>query len=781
MTESEQLQSLDHYTRLANYFSAAQIFLKDNFFLEQDLEAKDIKERLLGHWGTCPGINLVYAHTNLLIKKYPQYDFLLTVGPGHGFPAFQSGLFLEGSLSRVYPEKVPFHKKGIEEFVRNFSVPYGYPSHLNPEAPGVIAEGGELGYSLAIAAGSVLDNKNLINICIIGDGEAETGTIASSWHVNKFLSKETDGIVLPVLHLNGYKISGPTIFGRMDDEDIQKYFESLGWKPYIIEAESLEIFHEKALPLFERVMEDIENIKDDLQEPVDKRYPMIVMRTPKGMSGTASLGEKKIVGNHYSHQVVFDNLHDSPEERKALENWLKSYEIQKIISFDEKGNIQFSEALQNLLPEEGRAIGASAYAHGEYTKPAKTPAFEEVFVDQELITPLGENAMFEAGAYMKELVSLGNDFRLFSPDETYSNKLHEIFKATKRVWQLPLRDFDLDMDRSGRVVEMLSENVLFGMLWGYTLTGRYGYFVSYESFAQIIASMADQYVKFIKVAKNTPFRKPVPAMNIILSSLLERQDHNGFSHQNPSFISMNLDRDTDIASVYFPADKNLMKLAMEKTMHSYNALNIIVCGKKMNRTWLTLGEAKKQADEGIMIWDRFSDENPDVVIVTTGDYVTEEAMAGLKLIRSKLPELKIRFVNIFKLDVLNNKESFFSKEQILEQFLTGDKGIVFNYHGYPSSIKKMLFDYNLSDRIIINGYEELGSTTSPFDMKARNGLSRFHLLRDVALLAHRQGDLDSDTYESLARYAEEKLLWEKEYIIKHKVDPKSIKNWDILE
>ncbi len=781
MTESEQLQSLDQYVRLANYFSAAQIFLKDNFFLERALRPDDIKERLLGHWGTCPGINLVYAHTNLLIQKYPQYDFLLTVGPGHGFPAFQSGLFLEGSLSSVYPQKVPYTKEGAEQVMSHFSVPYGYPSHLNPEAPGVIAEGGELGYSLAIAAGSVLDNKKLINVCIIGDGEAETGSIASSWHVNKFLSKETDGVVLPVLHLNGYKISGPTIFGRMDDSQIETYFEGLGWKPYFIEAESTEAFNEKALPLFEELMADIEKIRDDSGEPHNDRYPLLVMRTPKGMSAVSDIAGKKIVGNHFSHQVVFDNLHASEEELRALEDWLRSYEIEEILSFDEEGRVVLSDAVRSLLPDASRALGASPYAHGEYTKPARTPNFEDVFVDQELVNPSGENAMFEAGVYMRELVNLGNEFRLFSPDETYSNKLHEIFKATKRVWQLPLRDFDLDMGRSGRVVEMLSENVLFGMLWGYTLTGRYGYFVSYESFAQIVASMADQYVKFIKIAQQTPFRKPVPAMNIILSSLLERQDHNGFSHQNPSFISLNLDRDRDIASVYFPADKNLMKLAMEKTMHSYNALNVIVCGKKMNRTWLTLGEARKQAEDGIMVWERFSDEDPDVVIVTAGDYVTEEAMAGLTLIRAKLPNLKIRFVNIFNLDVLNSEASPLSKETILKNFLTLDKGVVFNYHGYPSSIKKMLFDYDIAERIIINGYEELGSTTSPFDMKARNGLSRFHLLRDVAELAHRQGALDSDHYTEIARYAEEKLAWEKEYIKKHHVDPEAIQNWDILD
>ncbi|MCD5389793.1 MAG: phosphoketolase family protein [Candidatus Pacebacteria bacterium] len=779
MNTEQKIQSLNEYTRLANYFSAAQIFLKDNFFLERELENTDIKERLLGHWGTCPGISLTYAHTNRLIIDYPEYDFMLTVGPGHGFPAFQSGLFLEGSLTKIKPEKIPYAKKGAEEVIGRFSVPYGYPSHLNPEAPGVILEGGELGYSLSVAAGSVLDNKKLINVCIIGDGEAETGTIASAWHVNKFISTETDGVVLPVLHLNGYKISGPTIFGRMSDSDIEKHFSSLGWTPYFVVAESSEEFNEKALPVFEEIMQKIKDVKNNTENGKVPAWPMLVMRTPKGMTATENIGDKKIVGNNFSHQIVFDHLPESESELEMLQEWLESYKIDELMSFSENGEMKLSESIENIIPEASRQIGRSPYAHGEFTKEPVTPEFSEIFIEQDFIEKDGNNAMKEAGKYMKNIVELGNEFRLFSPDETYSNKLYDIFDATKRVWQMENKDFDLDFGRNGKVIEMLSENVLFGMMWGYTLTGRYGYLVSYEAFAQVVASMADQYVKFIKIAKQQDFRKKVPAMNIILSSLLERQDHNGFSHQNPSFIAATLDRDRDITSVYLPADKNLMKLAMEKTMHSFNSLNVIVCGKKMSRTWLTLGEAQKQADDGIMIWDRYSNENPDVVVVTAGDYVTEEAMAGMQWVRSKLPELKIRFVNIFTLDVLNESDSRFGKEEILNKFLTRDKGVVFNYHGYPDSIKKLLFDYGISERIIINGYEEHGSTTSPFDMKARNGLSRFQLLRDVAHLAMNNGSLDSDTFEETAKWVAEKLEWERNYIIENRVDPDSIKNWEV--
>lgn len=780
--DEQEIKALDEYTRLTNYLSAAQIFLKDNFFLEKELEQSDIKEVLLGHWGTCPGINMAYAHMNRLITKHTEHDFMMTVGPGHGFPAFQSNIFLEGSLSQMVPT-IPYARAGAEEIIGKFSVPYGHPSHLNPEAPGVILEGGELGYSLSVAAGSILDNPKLINVCLVGDGEAETATIASSWHVNKFISPETDGAVLPVLHLNGYKISGPTLLSRMSNENLQKYFEGLGYEVLFIDIKTTMEFHQRAVDVFDAAYAKIAKIQDEARagsrEQSVPAWPMIIMRTPKGLTGTEYVGDKKIVGNNYSHQIVFDHLHESREELALLNTWLRSYKIEELVSFNENGDMTLSEGIQSLIPKNGRGAAMAHYAHGEATKPAMLPKFEDIYVDQELVTEAGANAMAEAGDYMRQVIELGNELRLFSPDETYSNKLGDIFKATKRVWQLPTEEHDIDFGQSGRVIEMLSENVLFGMMWGYCVTGRYGYFVTYESFAEIVASMADQYVKFIKIARNVPFRKPVPSMNIILSSLLERQDHNGFSHQNPSFISTNLDRDRDISSIYFPADKNLMKLAMEKTMQSYNGINVIVCGKKMNRTWLSMDDARKQADEGLAIWNDISDENPDVVIVTAGDYVTEEAMAGIRLIRAKMPELKIRFVNVFLLDVFNEKSAHFEKEEILNSFLTRDKGVVFNYHGYPEDIKKMLFDYQIADRIIINGYEESGSTTSPFDMTARNGLSRFHLLRDVAELAHRSGVIDSEMNTEMIRFAEEKLQWERDYIRDNRVDPDSIKNWDL--
>lgn len=777
----QQIKALDEFTRLTNYISAAQIFLRRNHFLEEPLKAEHIKPNLLGHWGTCPGINFVYAHINRLIVKNQKHDFMIVVGPGHGFPAFQAGLFVEGSLSEVNKE-IPYTKKGFGEMIRRFSIPYGFPSHLNPEAPGVILEGGELGYSLSVSAGAVFDNPNLIIGCIIGDGEAETGSLASSWHINKFISPKTDGAVLPILHLNGYKISGPTILGRMSDEDLKKHFESLGYEPMFIEADTTKDFHTQGIDIFDRAYKKIEDIQVKIREQNQfdgmEKWPLIIMRTPKGLTAPEYVGDKKISGNHYSHQVVFDNLPNSKEEINQLEEWLKSYQIEELVSFNKDGELIVSESIKSLIPSKERSIGLSKYAHGGQSKKAVFPSFDEIYVEQDHVKSSGDNSMKEAGKYMKQLIELGNEFRLFSPDETYSNKLDDVFDVTKRVWQLPIKEFDKDLARSGRVVEMLSEHVLFGMMWGYSLTGRHAYFVSYEAFAQIVSSMADQYIKFIKIARTVPFRKPVPSANVILTSLLERQDHNGFSHQNPSFIASHIDHGLDITYVYFPADKNLMKLAMEKTIQSYNKFNIIVCGKKMSRTWLSKDDAKKQANDGIMIWDDYSQDDPDVVIVTAGDYVTEEAIAGMKLIREKIPHIKIRFINIFDLNVFDEGDPRFTHDEILDLFFTRDKGIVFNFHGYPDTIKKLLFDLYISDRIIINGYMENGSTTSSFDMKARNGLSRFHLLADVSTLACKFGDVSLGVCNSMVEYAQELLAWEKRCIIEDAVDPESIRDWD---
>ena len=778
------VDALTKYTRLTDYLSVAQIFLRDNFLLEEPLAREHIKPRLLGHWGTCPGINLVYAHTNRLIINNPQRDFLYVVGPGHGFPAFHANLFLEGSLSRVLPQRLPYTRAGLEELCREFSTPYGFPSHLNPEAPGVILEGGELGYSLAVAYGTVLDNPELITVCLVGDGEAETGPLAAAWNANRFINPASDGAVLPVLHLNGYKISGPTVFGRMTRDEIESFFTAHGYDPLFVEAQHHEEAHRQLLDVCERAyvrIEDIQKRARGGERIVAPRWPVIVLKTPKGMGGLDELGGVKVTGNYPSHQVVFKNLHGSSEHIARLEEWLRSYRVHELLNIGDDDTLTFHADIQSLIPDTKRALGMSPHANGGASE-IILPDVSSSFCSFEKKACVTTDSMTTAGTYLARVQKQNEtrkNFRLFSPDETYSNHLDHIFTQTARSWQWPIEPWDKDLSPDGRVVELLSEHTLFGMLWGYTITGRHGIFASYEAFVQIIASMADQYVKFVKLAQRADFRKPVPALNIILSSLLERQDHNGFSHQNPSFIASMLDRDLENVNLYFPADKNLMLHATRKALASRNTLNVLVCGKRMKRNWLSPHEAQKQVEDGIMVWDFLSDEEPDVVVVTCGDYITEEAAIGVKLFRQYCPGVRVRFVNVFQLDLLADKTASDNARSAIRQCLTDESGIVFNFHGYPATIKKLLFDYHLSERIIVNGYEEEGSTTSPFDMLSRSGLSRFHLVKDVAALALRRGAIDVAVFDSVVSAMDEKLAWEREYIKKHDVDPDEIHNWEL--
>ncbi len=820
-TKKQEKKNLEKFNRLVNYLSVAQIFLKDNFFLEEELKSEDIKKRLLGHWGTCPGITFIQGQLNRQIIKEENNnkaifqegenssedtffknpdlneerdqttspasrDFLFTVGPGHGFPAYQASIFLEKSLSEVFPEKIPYTKKGLEEIIENFSTPFGYPSHLNPEAPGVILEGGELGYSLAVATGTVLDNPQTMNFCVIGDGEAETGPLLASLNFNKFLSPKTDGAVLPILHLNEYKISGPTIFGRMKDVEIKKYFKSLGYKPYFIDAHKKKNLQVQGIDVFDKAVDRIKKIQKKArlgQKVMKPEWPLIILKTPKGMGCPVYVDGKKIEGNNLSHQVIFEGVSENKEHLKILETWLKSYKISELISFGKNGEIILDQDINKIIPKKENVIGLNKKANGQNLEKINLPELEQFFAEQktaEAQTNIKEkNSMFLAGELLSEIIKNNDNVRIFSPDETYSNRLHSVFKNTKRQWQWPLKENDIDFGNSGKVIEVLSEHFLFGMLWGYTLTGRVGYFTTYEAFASIVSSMVDQYVKFLHASKKVEFRKEVPALNIVLSSLLERQDHNGYSHQNPSLIANNLDRDSDLVNIYFPADKNLMLLAMKETLILKNCLNIIVCGKKMTRNWMSQKENEKLVENGLGIFNFISDDNPDVVIATAGDYVTEEAVIGVKIFKEKFPDVKVRFVNFFKLDILSESNHKISRDKILENYLTKDKGIVFNYHGYTASIKKLLFDYHLSERIIVNGYEEEGSTTSPFDMVARNGLSRFHLVKDLAQMAKISGAVSEKEVEETFDQMDKKLEEHRKYILKHKVDPDYVKNWEI--
>ncbi len=778
---SKEVDALRKYVRATDYLSVSQIYLKENTLLKRPLRFDDIKPRLLGHWGTCPGITFVYAHVNRLIVKN-NAKFLYVVGPGHGFPAMQANLFVEKSLTHFYPEKIPYNEKGIIEICSNFSAPYGYPSHSNPEAPGAILEGGELGYCLSVSYGSVLDNPDLITVCLVGDGESETGPLAAAWHANKIVNPAENGAVLPILHVNGYKISGPTVPGRMDDTELRKYYEGCGYEPHFVtEGKGYDVYKKMAEVMDEcyvkiRAIQKQSKTKKGIVKP---KWPMIVMRTPKGWTGVKYDGKTKLEGNCKSHQVIVKNAKKDKRHLKMLEKWMKSYKFEEL--FNEKKNA-FCKEIQSLIPKKGMACGSQKHAFGgEIVKDLKYPKLSDIALKFRKRGTKKSSSMERTGKFFEQILKLNkkkNNFRIFSPDETYSNKIDAVFSQTSRCWQWPIEKFDTDMKPQGKVMEMLSEHTLFGMLHGYSVTGRHGVFVSYEAFVQVIASMADQYVKFIKASEVVKFRKPLPAMNVILTSLLERQDHNGFSHQNPSFISSMTEKDGNIIKTYLPPDANSMLVTMEECFKSRDSLNVIVAGKKKNFDWLSLKEAHQQMDNGIMTWDFASDKNPQVVIASSGDYVTNECLAAIQIIKEMLPKVRLRFVCISELTSLGvGDETVKSSSPMLDKHFTKNRPVIYNFHGYPQTIKKLLFDYTGCNRIKVNGYMEEGSTTTPFDMKARNKISRYHLVLDVidALLAEKS--ISKKDHDWVKKETVSDLNNHRDYILEYGTDPYAIKEW----
>ncbi len=781
---ASEIEALKKFVRATDYLSAVQIYLKDNVLLKRPLRSTDIKPRLLGHWGTCPGINFVYAHLNRLIKKTDS-DFLYVVGPGHGFPALQSNLFIEGSLTHYYPKTIPYNEKGLREICSKFSAPYGYPSHANPAAPGAILEGGELGYSLSVAFGSVLDNPDLITCCLVGDGEAETGPIAAAWHSNKIINPAENGAVLPIVHVNGYKISGPTFFGRMDNTEVAKLMEGYGYDPFFVEEGVGYDIYQKMAEVMEECHFRIRTIQERARKghKVEKpKFPVIILRTPKGWNSVKYEGQTKVEGNCKSHQVLLKDAKTNRNQLRQLEKWFRSYGFDELYKKRLTGRIEFDAAIKSLVPKKGKACGAQPYAlGGAQIKNMKYPSLSRLAVGKVKPGTTKGSAMEKCGEFLESLLSLNkkqNNLRIFSPDETYSNKIHAVFTQTNRSWEWPIKEWDQNLAPEGKVMEMLSEHTLFGLLHGYNVTGRHGIFVSYEAFVQVIASMADQYAKFIKASKEVPFRKPLPALNVVLTSLLERQDHNGFSHQNPSFISSMMEKDGEIIHSYLPPDTNSMLATMEECFRSRDRLNVIVAGKKPQFHWLTLSQAKKQMAKGIMTWDFASDRNPQVVLASSGDYVTNEALASIQIMKSLKPDLKIRFVNVSELTALGvGDETVKSDSKFLDKFFTPDKGVVFNFHGYPHTIKKLLFDYHGAPRIKVNGYLEEGSTTTPFDMETRNRTSRYHLVMDMADQCLKFEEITKPEHRRIITEMKKRLKDHKQYIQKHGEDPKEIKDW----
>jgi len=770
------VQTIKKYVRAANYLSAAQIFLGDNFLLKRKLKPEDIKPRLLGHWGTSPGINFIYANLNYLIKKH-RAEILFVLGPGHGYAALQANLFMEGTLAKYYPAATP-NEKGAGYVIKNFSWPYGFPSHSNPGAPGVILEGGELGYALATAYGSVLDNPELITACVVGDGEAETGPTATAWHLHRFIDPAQNGAVLPILHLNGYKISGPTIFGRMTDRELTALFKGYGYDPVILE-EGADVY-EKAVRVFESCYRKIKKIKERAEKGTGTvpRPPLIILKTPKGWTGIKNLKGLKVEGNYPSHQVVAAQARQDKEELGAVEEWLGSYKFGEL--FDpERG---FSAEIKKLIPSGELKMGENRHSlGGTQMKPLILPEAAEFSEDSKIPGTLGSSSMRRAGLYLNKVFELNKDsrnFRLFSPDETYSNKLDAVFETTSRAWRMPQEKWDKDLSADGRVIEMLSEHSLQGLMQGYILTGRHAVFASYEAFIQIITSMVDQYAKFLKVAAGeVPWRPPLPSLNYILTSSGWRQEHNGFSHQNPGFITDMLQKPGCAVRVFFPPDGNSTLVVLNECLQMRNSINVIVAGKTLEPRWLTPELAKKEFDSGLMVWDFASEDDPHIVFAGAGDYLTKECLAAIDIVKKEAPEVRVRLVNILELSAIGLGSEECRIPIDFDRIFTPDKPVIFNFHGYPGALKQVLFDYGKGDRFQVHGYIENGSTTTPFDMQIRNGTSRWHLAMEAFELMKIHDFLENKKADALTEKYRKKLKEHREYIKAHGVDPKEIEEW----
>ena len=785
MNSGQNLENIKKFIRAANYLTVSQIFLQDNFLLERPLTFEDIKPRLLGHWGSCPGVNHVYAH---LLNMQKQLDFAKSdlktafmLGPGHAFPALQANLFLEETLSK-FDINAARNRSGIHYISKNFSWPGGFPSHASPFTPGVILEGGELGYSLSTAFGAVLDNPNLVITTLIGDGEAETGTIAASWHLNKLVDPVENGVVLPILHLNGYKISGPTIFGSMSDFELIQFFHGAGWEPKIVDEYSAEDFDLELSNAFSNAFRDISRIKFGRNNKFI-RLPMIIMRSKKGSSGVKENNGQKIEGNSLAHQVPLLKAKTDKNELEKLENWMKSYKFDELFDY-ERG--EFKEWLDDFLPENSSRIGRNRFIDANLNfKELKLPETTEGLGEKSL-------TMNAVGGLLEGVFEKNPDnFRFFSPDETYSNKLDAIFEATPRSWQREIKPWEKDLAKNGRVTEILSENCLQGLLQGYILTGRHGVLTSYEAFAPIISSMMDQYAKFLAQSQEVKWRGDLASLNYILTSTGWRQDHNGFSHQNPSFIDEVLRRENGIGQIFLPADDNSAVVLISKMLKSRNNINVLVAGKTPEPRYFSIESAQKQLENGgififdswknqkITDWDSISeDDEPDLILAASGDYVFKETVAALQVLLHDVAQVKIRLVYIQALcgKGIGTFENTLSKSDFVKIF-TKDKPVIFAFHGYAKTLKSILFDYENPARIQINGYEEKGSTTTPFDMLARNKVSRY----DIAVRALNSVSEGDEVFESLVKEYRKRQDDALCFARENSVDAPEIENWGYLK
>jgi xylulose-5-phosphate/fructose-6-phosphate phosphoketolase len=776
---SEELRKIDAYWRAANYLSVGQIYLYKNAMLRKPLTLEHIKPRLLGHWGTTPGLNFIYAHMNRIINKH-DLNAIYICGPGHGGPGMVANTYLEGTYSELYPG-ITQNEAGIERLFKQFSFPGGIPSHAAPETPGSIHEGGELGYTLSHACGAAFDNPDLLVCCVVGDGEAETGPLATSWHINKFLSPVHDGVVLPILHLNGYKIANPTIFGRMEDEQLIQFFSGLGWKPYFVEGHEPTPMHQGMAGTLDRIVEEIHEIQDEARRNGVRdvpRWPMIVLRSPKGWTGPKTVDGKQVEGTWRAHQVPVADLQLKPEHVTILEDWMKGYRPDEL--FDKQGRL--IHELAELAPKGNRRMGANPHANGglllrelampdfrNYAVPVKKPG-----------TELAE-ATRVMGIFLRDVMKQNLDsrnFRVFGPDETASNRLEALYQATDKQWMEKILEVDENLSHEGRVAEMLSEHMCQGWLEGYLLTGRHGLFSCYEAFIHIVDSMFNQHAKWLKVTRHIEWRRPIASLNYLLTSHVWRQDHNGFSHQDPGFIDHVMNKKADVVRVYLPPDANCLLSVTDHCLRSRHYVNVIVAGKQPALQYLDMKSAIEHCTNGIGIWEWASNDQgsePDVVMACAGDVPTLETLAAVDLLRKNFSDIKIRVVNVVDLMTIQPKTEHPHglSDKDFDSLFTVDKPVIFAYHGYPWLIHRLTYRRHNHENLHVRGYKEEGTTTTPFDMTVLNNLDRFSLAGDVVDRVPRLQRAGGH----FKQFLRNQLVEHKQYVREYGEDLPEIRNW----
>ena len=781
----EELRQIDAYWRACNYLAVGMIYLRENPLLKEPLKPSDVKHRLLGHWGSSPGLSFIYIHLNRLIKKY-DLDMIYLAGPGHGAPGVLAPVYLEGTYSEIYPN-ISEDAEGMQKFFKQFSFPGGIGSHCTPETPGSIHEGGELGYSLSHAYGSVFDNPDLISVCVVGDGEAETGALATAWHSNKFINPIRDGAVLPVLHLNGYKIANPTILSRISHEELEALFKGYGYKPYFVEGSDPTLMHQKMAATLEEAITEIKAIQAEARSTgTAKRpmWPMIVLRSPKGWTGPADVDGHKVEGFWRAHQVPMADVTTNPAHLRLLEDWMQSYKPQEL--FDENGRL--IPELKALAPQGTKRMSASPHANGgTLRKDLKLPDFRQYGVPVEHPGKSEVENTKLLGNFLRDVMRNNlHNFRVFGPDETASNRLNPVYDVSKKTWMADFYPEDLDgseLATDGRVMEMLSEHTLEGWLEGYLLTGRHGFFHTYEAFAHVIDSMFNQHAKWLDICKNeVSWRAPISSLNILLSSTVWRQDHNGFSHQDPGFLDVVTNKSASVTRIYLPPDANCLLSVADHCLKSTDYINVIVADKQKHLQFLTMDEAIKHCTKGIGIWEWASSDDcgkdpdiPDVIMASCGDVATMESLAATAILREEIPDLKVRFVNVVDLFKLqpDTEHPHGLSDRDFDSLFTTDKPIIFNFHGYPWLIHKLAYRRKNHPNLHVRGYKEKGNINTPLELAINNQVDRFNLVMDVIDRVPKLG--------SAAAYVRERMrnaiIENVNYAYEQGIDKDEIVNW----